>query len=83
MTRKATGLMLYYMVYGIKPLLLFNITEATFFIASIFMPLSMADLLVVHAHMLQKHNKNLAKIHERVLAACYASTQDFERKKYK
>jgi len=72
MTRKATGLTPYYMAYGIKPLLLFDITEAIFLIAPILMPLSMADLLVVHAHMLQKHNEDLAKIHEHVLTARYA-----------
>jgi len=44
------------------------------------MPLSTADLLVVRAHMLQKCNENLAKIHERVLTARYTSTRDFERK---
>jgi len=44
------------------------------------MSLSMADLLVVRTHMLQKRNEDLAKIHERVLTACYASTRDFERK---
>jgi len=74
MTRKATGLTPYYAVHGIEPLLPFDITEATFLIASILMPLSMADLLAVHACMLQKHDEDLAKIYERVLTACYAST---------
>jgi len=68
------GLTLYYMVYGIEPLLPFDITEATFLIAPILMPLSTVDLLVVRAHMLQKHDEDLAKIHKCVLTACYAST---------
>jgi len=79
-TRKATGLTPYYAAHGIEPLLPFDITEATFLIAPILMPLSMADLLVVHARMLQKRNEDLAKIHEHVLTARYASTRDFERK---
>jgi len=58
MTRKVTGLTLYYIVHGIEPLLPFDITEATFLIAPILMPLSTADLLVVYAHMLQKHNED-------------------------
>jgi len=73
-TRKATGLTLYYAAHGIEPLLPFDIMEATFLIAPIFMPLSTADLLAVRARMLQKHNEDLAKIHERVLTACYVST---------
>jgi len=54
--------------------------EAIFLIASILMPLSIVDLLAVHARILQKHDEDLAKIHERVLTARYASTRDFERK---
>jgi len=73
MTKKATGLTPYYVVHRIEPLFLFDITETTFLIAPIFMSLSTADLLAVHAYMLQKHNEDLAKIHEHVLAARYAS----------
>jgi len=80
MTRKAMGLTPYYVAHGIKPLLPFDITEATFLITPILMPLLTVDLLAVRARMLQKRDENLAKIHERVLTACYASTQDFERK---
>jgi len=80
MTRKVTGLMLYYVAHGIEPLLPFDIIEATFLIAPILMPLSTVDLLVVHARMLQKCNEDLAKIHECVLAARYAFTQKFKRK---
>ena len=54
--------------------------EAIFLIAPILMPLSIVDLLAVHARILQKHDEDLAKIHERVLTARYASTRDFERK---
>ena len=74
MTREAMGLTPYYMAHGIEPLLPFYITEATFLIAPILMPLSTVDLLVVRAHMLQKHDEDLAKIHKHVLTACYVST---------
>jgi len=79
-TRKAMGLTPYYVAYGIEPLLSFDITEATFLIASILTPLSTVDLLVVRARMLQKHDEDLAKIHKCVLTACYAFTRDFKRK---
>jgi len=74
MTRKAMELTPYCAAHGIKPLLLFNITKATFLIAPILISLSMANPLVVCARMLQKCNKDLAKIHECVLTTCYAST---------
>jgi len=64
----------YYVAHGIELLLLFDITEATFLIAPILMPLSTADLLAVCTRMLQKHDEDLAKIHEHVLTARYAST---------
>jgi len=70
----------FYAAYGVKLLLPFDITEATFLIAKFSKQLSTASLLTIHACMLQKHDKDLAKIHDCVLAACYASIQEFERK---
>jgi len=67
-------------MYGVEPLLSFDITKATFLTTAISIPLPTTDLLVVQAHMLQKRDEDLAKIHGHVLAACYTSIQDFERK---
>jgi len=71
---------LFYAIYGVKLLLPFNITKATFLIAKNFMQLSMASLLAIYAHILQKHNEDLAKICDCVLATHYASKQECERK---
>ena len=79
-TRKATGLMPYYATHGVEPLLPFDITKATFLTTAISTPLPTANLLVIWARMLQKHNEDLAKIHGRVLVARYTSIQDFKRK---
>jgi len=70
----------YYAVHGVKPLHPFDITKATFLVARINSHLSMASLLSICAHMLQKHNEDLATIHDHVLTTRYVSTQDFERK---
>jgi len=70
----------YYAVHGVKPLHPFDITEATFLTSPITSSLSTTELLSVQAHMLQKHEKDLAEIHNRVLAAHYTSTRDLEKK---
>jgi len=44
------------------------------------MSLQTANLLVVQAYMLQKHNKDLAEIHRHILAVHYTSIQNFKRK---
>ena len=79
-TRKSTGMTPFYAVHGVKLLLSFDITEATFLTAKFFKQLLTASLLVIHARILQKCDEDLAKIHDHVLATCYASTQEFERK---
>jgi len=53
-THKSTGMTPFYVAYGIKPLLLFDITKVTFFIARISKHQSIVDFLVVYARMLQK-----------------------------
>jgi len=71
---------LFYAAHGIEPLLLFDITKVIFLTARIFKYQSTADLLAVCAHMLQKQEEDLVKIHNQVLAACYASRWEFKRK---
>jgi len=70
----------YYAVHGVEPLHPFDITEATFLASPITSNLSTAELLSVRARMLQKREEDLAEIHNRVLAARYTSTRDFEKK---
>jgi len=70
----------FYAAHRVKPLLPFDIMEATFLTAKFSKQLSTASLLAICACMLQKHDEDLAKIHDYVLATCYASTWEFERK---
>ncbi|KXN91253.1 hypothetical protein AN958_01575 [Leucoagaricus sp. SymC.cos] len=79
-TQKSTGMTPYHAAHRVEPLHPFDITEATFLASSIMHHLSDSKLLAVCARMLQKHDKDLAKIHDKVLAARYASIHDFEKK---
>jgi len=79
-TWKSTGMTPYYAIYGVKLLHPFDVAKATFLAARINSHLSTASLLSIHAHMLQKRDENLATIHNCVLAARYASIQDFEKR---
>jgi len=79
-TRKSTGMTSYYAVHGVEPLHPFDVTEATFLVARINSYLSTASLLSIRVHMLQKHDEDLVTIHNHVLAARYASVQDFEKR---
>jgi hypothetical protein len=77
-TRKSTGHTPFYMAHGVKPLLPFDITEATFLLPDISKNLSTHELLAVRTQQLSKQDKDLTRIHERILASCYASVKDFE-----
>jgi len=79
-TQKSTGMTPYYAIHGVKPLHPFDITEAIFLAARINSHLSTASLLSIHACMLQKCDEDLATIHNCMLAARYASIQDFEKR---
>ena len=52
MTRKATGLTLYYTMHEVKLLLPFDITKATFFMIAISTFFPTANFLAVWTHML-------------------------------
>ena len=79
-TWKVTGLTPYYVMHGVKPLLLFDITKAIFLMTLISMSLPTANLLAVWACMLQKCDEDLAEIYGHVLATHYTSIWDFKRK---
>ncbi|TFY76788.1 hypothetical protein EWM64_g7225 [Hericium alpestre] len=78
-TRKSTGHSPYYMAHGIEPVLPFDITQATFLIPDITMPLETADLIAIRTRQLQKREADLAAIHENILKSRFASIQQFEK----
>ena len=78
-TRKATGHSPFYNAHGTKPLLPFDITEATFMLPPITTKLSTSDLLGLRARQLAKREDNLAEIHDNVVKARFASIAQFEK----
>jgi hypothetical protein len=78
--RKATGLMPYYIVHGVEPLLPFDITEVTFLVVLFTSKVSEAELLAIRARTLEKRDEDLAQVHEQVLKAWFSSAQEFKRR---
>jgi len=79
-TQKSTGHSPYYMAHGVKPLLPFDISEATFMILDISQHLDTADLIAIRARQLAKQDDELASMHDRLLKSCFASIADFEHR---
>lgn len=66
-THKLTGYSPYYMAHGVKPLLLFNISEVTFMIPKVSHCLETHELIAIRTHQLAKCDEDLALMHERIL----------------
>jgi hypothetical protein len=66
------------MAHGIKPILPFDITLATFLVPEMAKPLPTDELIAIHARQLQKREDNLAAIHTNVLCSRFSSVQQFE-----
>jgi hypothetical protein len=78
-TCKSTGHSPFYMVHGVKPVLPFDITLATFLIPNLANPLSTAELIATHTHQLQRCEDDLTVIHSNVLKSRFESVWQFER----
>jgi len=78
-TRRATGHTPFFMAHGVEPILPFDITLATFLVPDIAKPLSTSELLAIRACQLQKHDEDLAAIHDNVLKCRFESVRQFER----
>ena len=58
------------MAHGMEPILPFDLTEATFLVPKVDKPLSYIDLIVIHAHQLEKREEDLAMVKDCVLTVC-------------
>ena len=67
------------MAHGIKPILPFDITLATFLILDLCPPITTAELIAARARQLQNRPDDLAVIHQRVLKSRFALVRQFER----
>jgi hypothetical protein len=79
MTCKSTGFSPFYMAHGIEPVLPFDIVHATYLAPKLDKPLTMAELIAIHAWQLQQREEDLSLIKERVIKSCYASIEQFQR----
>jgi hypothetical protein len=66
------------MAHGVKPILPFDITLATFLVLNIATPLATEELLAIHTRQLQRCKADLAAIHANILHSCFDSVQQFE-----
>lgn len=81
--KRATGYSPYQMAHGTEPLFPFDITEATWLVPAVAKKLTTAELIAHRARQLEKREADLEEIHDRVVAARYASVRDFERRSEK
>ena len=80
MTCKLTSLSPFFMAYGIKPNLPFDIILTTFLVPDLTKPLTTDKLIMIHARQLKKCQDDLAAIQDRILKSRHASTCQFEWK---
>ena len=77
-THKSTGLSPFFMAHGVKPILPFDITLATFLVPDLTKPLSTDELIAICVRQLKKHQDDLTVIHDRILKSRYTSVHQFK-----
>ena len=77
MTHKSTSHTPFYMAHSVEPVLPLNITLATFLVPDITTSLPTSDLLTICMCQLQKHETDLATIHDNILHSHFNSVQQF------
>jgi hypothetical protein len=79
MTHKALGHSVYYIAHGVKPLLPFDLAEATYMVPPQ-SAMSTTELIVLRARQLQKQPEDLDTIRDRVIKARFTSIRQFKKK---
>jgi hypothetical protein len=78
-THRALGHSAYYIAHGIKPLLPFDLTEATYMVPPQ-SAMSTTELIALRAHQLQKQPEDLDTIWDRIIKAHFTSIRQFKKK---
>jgi hypothetical protein len=78
-TCKSTGHSPFFMAHGVEPILLFNITLATFLTPNYECPLTTAELISMCARQLEHWEDDLMAIHRCVLNSHFTSVCQFEK----
>ena len=75
--QRSTGHSPFYIAHGVEPLFPFDISEATYLIPTADAPMTTPELIALRARQLQKREKDLATIADKVLAARKQSVKQF------
>jgi hypothetical protein len=81
-TRRATGLSPFYMLYGVDPVLPFDLFEATYLVSGFKEEMTSEELLALRIRQLMKKEEDMAKAAEVLAKSRYRSKEEFE-KRYK
>jgi hypothetical protein len=78
--RKSTGFSAYYLLYGVHPVLPFDLTEATFLVEGFRSGISSEDLLALRIQQLEKRNEDVAKAARILRKTRIRSKKQFEKR---
>jgi hypothetical protein len=78
-TCHSTGHSPFYMTHGVKPILPFDLTLATFLVPNLTTPLSTTDLITTRTCQLQFRESDLESIKDNIVKSRLSATQRFER----
>ena len=79
-TRRSTGYSAYYLLYGVDPVLPFDLVESTFLVEGFKRNLSTSTLLALRIRQLERHPEDIAKAIEILTHARIKSKQQFEKR---
>jgi transposase InsO family protein len=78
--RRSTGYSAYYLLYGVEPVLPFDLTESTFLVEGFKRNLPTSELLALRALQLERREKDLDKAAETLKKARLQSKERFEKR---
>jgi hypothetical protein len=78
--RKSTGFSAHYLLYGVHPVLPFDLTEATYLVQGFRSGLTSEELLALRIQQLEKHGKNVARAAKVLKDTRMWSKRQFEKR---